>query len=291
MNFKRISIGQLGSMHTDTVVIDRFTNQLVYFSAISYASLMQKSLQELKKPSSYFFISDTGSFKRAKKGYETETKKDSNSDFVHCIAYAKDNINYKEDGTEEITVYIYAKDIEDATDKIFAKIVKYSSIPILEEWKDYIVNALMNNGSIYDLLIITGFTDPPFNAYKVYFDKNIIKNIVTEGLTTKVINIKGSNEPSQILENISGLNDYLNSFGEILAEKIQTAFRPKFVPGEDEYDTYTNYVDDYMYHEANIELYEAQKSVIQAITNDLRVNDVSFLIAEMGSGNYFAVLK
>lgn len=284
MEFKRLSIGQLGSMYSDTTIIDRFTNQLIYFSAISYTSLMQKSLQELKKPNSYFFLSSTGSFKRAKKGYEVETKKDTNSDFVHCIAYAKDNIDYKEDGTEEITIYVYAKDKDDATNKIFAKLIKYSSIPILEEWKDYIVNELMNYGSINELLIYTGFDNPPFNAYKVYFNKDIIKNIVTEGLSSKTINIKNSNEPSQILENINGLNDYLNSFGEILAEKIQTAFRPKFVPGEDKYDLYTDYIDDYIYHEANIELYEAQKSVIQAITNDLKVNNVSFLIAEMGSG-------
>ena len=111
-----------------------------------------------------------------------------------------------------------------------------------------------------------------------------MKKIIQRGLRLKTINIKGNNEPSPILAEIRGLNDYLNSFGEILAEKIQTAFKPKFVPGEDEYDTFTNYVDDFMYNEANIELFEAQKSVIQAVVNDLKTNDATFMIAEMGSG-------
>ena len=111
-----------------------------------------------------------------------------------------------------------------------------------------------------------------------------MKEIIQNGLRNGIINIEGSNKPSEILPNISGLNDYLSSFGEILAEKIQTSFKPKFVPGEDKYDAFTNYVDDYIFDEANIEIFEAQKSVVQAVVNDLRDNDATFMIAEMGAG-------
>ena len=130
----------------------------------------------------------------------------------------------------------------------------------------------------------TSIENDTSRCHRAIFNKEDMKNIVKEGLKTKAINIAGNNNPSPILENVTGLNDYLNLFGEILAEKIQTSFKPKFIPGEDKYDDYTNFVDDFIYHEADIELFEAQKSVIQSVVNNLKVNDTAFIIAEMGSG-------
>ena len=63
-------------------------------------------------------------------------------------------------------------------------------------------------------------------------DKSI-KRIIEEGLSTGCINIQGSNEPSVMLEEMSGLNSYLSLFGSTLADKIQNKFKPKFIPGKD----------------------------------------------------------
>lgn len=286
MALKRISVGQLGSMLTDTVAIDRYSGELVFFSAVSYSTLMQASIKELNKIGSFFHISGMGTAKIAKQGYEIESKKEAKSDYVHTVAYARDKINYKEDGTEEISLFIYCQDINELTDKLYEKTSKYSSVPLLEEWKDYLLIGLEEEKRVRRINLYTSDDSVPFIAYRIDFDKEIIKKIILRGLREKRINIKGNNEASPVLAEIRGLNDYLNGFGEILAEKIQTAFKPKFIPGEDQYDTFTNYIDDYMYHEANIELFEAQKSVIQAVVNDLRTNDATFMIAEMGSGNY-----
>ena len=284
MSFRRISIGQLGSMYTDLVVIDRYSSEIVFFSAVSYNSLVQASLKELKKNNNGVFISGVGSWKIGKQGYEVESKKDQDNAYTHCIAFARDKINYKEDGSEEISIYIYCKSEDEFIDKLYAKISKYSSVPLLEEWKNYLYKGLNNSNRIKRLWIDSKYDKDPFFAYKIDFNKNAIKNIIQTGLKNKEINIKSSNEPSPILAEIKGLNDYLASFGEILAEKIQTAFKPKFVPGEDKYDKFTNYVDDFMFKEANIEMLEAQKSVIQAVVNDLKTNSATFVIAEMGSG-------
>lgn len=284
MAFNRINVGQLGSMLTDTVVVDRYSGELVFFSAVSYSTLIQASIKELSKLGNFFHVSGLGTFKVSKQGYDVETKKETNSDYMHCIGFAKDKINYKEDGTEEITLFIYCEKEEDLTDKLFEKASKYSSVPLLEEWKSYLLTGLEEERKIRRLNIKTTYKENPFIAYRVDFDKEVIKKIVQKGLRLKAINIKGNNEPSPILAEIKGLNDYLSSFGEILAQKIQTAFKPKFVPGEDKYDEFTNYIDDYMYNEANIELFEAQKSVVQAVVNDLETNDATFIIAEMGSG-------
>lgn len=285
MAFKRISVGQLGSILADTVVIDRFSGEVVFFSAVSYTTLIQASIKELNKLGNFFYISGAGTYKVSKQGYDVETKKETNSDYVHCIGFSRDKINYKEDGTEEISIFIYCKDESELVDKLYEKASKYSSVPLLEEWKDYLLLGLQEEKKVKRLTVFTSYDKAPFIAYRIDFDKEVMKKIVQKGLRLRTINIEGSNEPSPILAEIRGLNDYLNSFGEILAEKIQTAFKPKFVPGEDKYDTFTNYIDDYMYNEAGIELFEAQKSVIQAVVNDLKTNDATFMIAEMGSGN------
>ena len=284
MAFKRISVGQLGSMLADTVVIDRYSGEVVFFSSVSYTTLVQASIKELNKLGNFFYVTGAGTYKVSKQGYDVETKKEANSDYVHCIGYSKDKINYKEDGTEEISIFIYCQSEDELVDKLYEKASKYSSVPLLEDWKNYILLGLQEEKKVKRLTVFTSYDQAPFIAYRIDFDKEVMKKIIQRGLRLKTINIKGNNEPSPILAEIRGLNDYLNSFGEILAEKIQTAFKPKFVPGEDEYDTFTNYVDDFMYNEANIELFEAQKSVIQAVVNDLKTNDATFMIAEMGSG-------
>ena len=284
MEFKRISIGSFPSQLADTVIVDRAAGELIYASMIGYSTAINSSLKELKTPNLNCYIPGAGNYRTGRTGYSIETKRDNNSDYIHAMFYAKDKINYREDGTEEIEIYIYCHNQQELIDKLYAKVAKYSSVPVLEEWKEYLTARLRENNKIRELFIHTKYEQKPFNAYRAFFNKNDIKNIVKLGLEAGDIKIMGSNRPSPILDNITGLNDYLANFGEILAEKIQTSFKPKFVPGEDTYDKFTNFVDDFMFHEADIELFEAQKSVIQAVVNNLKVNDATFVIAEMGSG-------
>lgn len=284
MDFKRLSIGNYPSLLADTIVIDRIAGELIFASVIGYSTAMQITLKELKTPNLHCYVPGAGSYRTSRVGYSIESKRDSNSDYLHAVFYVKDKVNYKEDGTEEIDIYIYSNSEEELMNKLFAKVYKYSSVPVLEEWKEYLLNKLRENNKIRPLFIVSKYDNAPFNAHRAYFNKNDIKNIVKEGLESKELQIMGSNRRSPVLDTINGLNDYLANFGEILAEKIQTSFKPKFIPGEDKYDTFTNFVDDFMYHEADIELFEAQKSVIQAVVNNLKVNDSTFVIAEMGSG-------
>ena len=284
MAFNRMTVGQLGSILSDTVVVDRYSQEIVFFSAVSYTTLIQASIKEISKLGNSVLVSGVGSYRVCKQGYEIESKKESNSDYVHALGFARDRIYYNEDGTEEITLYIYCNSQEELVNKLYQKASKYSSVPLLEEWKDYILQGLNIEKKVKELHVHTIYSNEPFKAYRIDFNKEVMKNIIQKGLREKIINIKGGNEPSPILAEIRGLNDYLASFGEILAHKIQTAFKPKFVPGEDKYDDFMNDLDDYGYHQANIELFEAQKSVMQAVVKDLHDNDVTFLIAEMGSG-------
>ena len=46
-DFLSFSVGELGSILADTVVVDRSTNEVVFFSAISYNTLINVSIKEL----------------------------------------------------------------------------------------------------------------------------------------------------------------------------------------------------------------------------------------------------
>ena len=284
MNFKRLSIGNYPSLLADTIVMDRVTGELVFASVLGYSTAVQTCLKELKTPNLHCYVPGQGNYRTSRNGYIVESKRDSGSDYIHGVFYIRDKVNYKEDGSEEIDIYIYSNNEEELTNKLFAKIYKYSSVPVLEEWKSYLLDKLRDNHKLRQLNVVGPESNAPFYVHRAYFNKNDIKNIVKAGLQAQEIQIMGSNRRSPVLETISGLNDYLANFGETLAEKIQSSFKPKFVPGEDSYDEYTNFVDDFMYHEADIELFEAQKSIIQATVNNLKVNDATFVIAEMGSG-------
>ena len=140
----------------------------------------------------------------------------------------------------------------------------------------------MLEGAVSELTVY-GVKDD-MNAYKVVFDRQLLVDIISNGLRTGEINIAGNNNPSVLLPSIHGLNDYLDMFGEFLAKKIQTSFKPKFTPGTDKYDQYVNDIDDFIHDKNKIELFEAQKSMIQAITNNWRINKSTILSGEMGAG-------
>lgn len=284
MSFNKISIGSYNSMYTDLLFVDRSTSEIVFGSVVSYSTVMSTSLKELQITGLHCYIAGLGTYRTVRNGYNYEIKKDGISDYAHGIFYAKDKIEYMEDGSENIHIYIYCNSDRELYDKLYDKIARYSSIPVLEEWKDYVIEALVENRKVRQMHKFTSLENDTSRCYRAIFNKADIKEIVVNGLQSQAINIAGNNNPSPILETITGLNDYLNCFGEILASKIQTSFKPKFTPGEDEYDTFTDFVDDFIYHEADIELFEAQKSVIQSVVNNLKVNDSTFVIAEMGSG-------
>ena len=109
-------------------------------------------------------------------------------------------------------------------------------------------------------------------------------NIITGGLREHELNICGTNEASAKLEQIHGLNDYLNEYGTILADEVQERFTPRFTPGQDEYSKYLNDYSDYAAYNAGIMLYDAQKNVIQSAANCLSDEKFTFICSMMGTG-------
>lgn len=291
-NMIRVSVGTLNSVMADTVVIDRRYNDLIMTSLLGYNNIINLSSKELNESSvCHVYCSSLGTYRSLHSGYETYTKNNNDSDNVHCLLYAKDAINQTETG-EEFTSFIFCNStIEDDAethlnelyDKVYDKLIKYSSIPILKEWTSYIITKLNERLDLRELSVYTSNPNMRLSAYLLRGTKISIRKIIQEGLRNNSININGNNLPSEMIDESIGLNQYLSLFGETLAEKIQKGFRPKFIPGEDTYDTYVDNSDDFMYLSGK-SMYEGQKSTIQAAVNNLKVNNSTFVLAEMGAG-------
>lgn len=288
MSFNNISICNMVNLSCDTAVVDQNTNRLVFFSVIGYPAAMKSNLSKIKEETKpYAYMREVGSLSMIRNGYDIEQKRQNNGDYLHAVGHLRDKFTEDNNGMETLMAYIYYSNdenaVEDRNQKIYDKLYKNFSVPMIPEWKDYIIAQLESSRKIYNLRIVTGHESRKFNACGLYVNNRELSNIITSGLMNKEISVKGSNEPSMLMDSIGGLNDYLNVFGETLAAKIQNSFRPKFIPGVDNYSESTNDYDDSIFS-TGIEMYEAQKSLVQASVNNLNREDTTFVISEMGTG-------
>ena len=283
-----VSIGNIaGVAYATEICYDRYSQNLLYMSVVGYKSLMDEIIKVFNNPfeDAYIRFRGPSCYKRKHTRYVVESIKNSDTDIVNTIIYLKDVYNVQQNG-EDWTLYMYLKENEihdnnRVKELLLDKLLKYSSVPILPEWIDYIYEQVEEDIVLSSNIILEG-------AEKVYVarlagNQHSIKTIIERGLGDGSININGSNEPSVLLEDISGLNDYLSLFGSMLANKIQQKFKPKFIPGTDAYSNHLSTLDDFIHHKG-IELYAAQMAVIQANANNFNVNKHGFIVGEMGSG-------
>ena len=282
-----LSVGDLvGSAYALEVAYDRYTNDLLFVSVVGYKSMIDEIIRLFNNPNEAFTVRCKGSTMYKRKGarYTIESSKNSNSDIVNAVICLKDYYKVQNHG-EEWTMYFYLDKEEDTDSRIkellLDKLVKYSSVPVLPDWIDYLYVSMEDDFVQCYHLCLEGTQE--VYCCRLHGNQDYVKRLITEGLSNGSININGSNEPSVLLDESSGLNDYLSLFGSMLANKIQQKFKPKFVPGEDAYSNHLLTIDDYI-HCKGVELYTAQMAVIQANANNFNVNKHGFIVGEMGSG-------
>ena len=283
-----VSINYKNTLKCDLLISDG-SYRVVFMSLIGYSTAIKEAIRDITKDKSNQSntVYADRNYYRALGDYKVITKKAPGSDYVHAIFYAQDHYLMRYD-QEEYTTFVYGKTSAEISDQLYEKITKYSSIPVLKEWMPYLVRKLTDDNHLENLDVMRYL--PPNNyahdvmAYRLSANKSIILNVVQEGLQTGNISINGSNEHSLMLDGCRGIDNYLSLFGEGLAKKIQESFKAKFTPGEDEYDAYLHNIDDYVFHNADVNLYEAQRSAIQSVVNNMKVNKNTIIVGEMGSG-------
>lgn len=284
-NYINVSMGGFNDCKADTVITNDY-GHVVFISMMGYSSTINMIKPMFNMDRTCTIYVDNRYFTTSNYKYVIKTKKAANSDYMHMIAYVNDSYHTR-NNEEVFTSYIFTDSELKIEDELYKRLVKYSSIPILREWIPYVRQKLEENSRLkcLDTKCYNLEGRQPLICYVLNgVQRYTLENIIHEGLSTGEININGSNEHSIVLDTCTGLDNYLQLFGEGLAKKIQTSFRPKFIPGEDTYDNYLYNIDDYVYYNAGVNLYEAQRSAIQAIVNNMDLNKNTFLVGEMGAG-------
>lgn len=284
-NFGRLTIDNSSYMHYDSVVVDRTSSEFVFASIIASDTLLKNISKVIKKKVNCYIENRCHVIIQG--GFDVEKEKQNNGDFSHMIIKKKDVID-KNDTNELYTFYILYRSPEELKEVIYDKIYANTSVPILQEWTDYLVSSFERLGLIRPINVYHSYESAPFEAVKINLTKTGLLDIVQSGLRTGLISIGETETASEIMTEVNGLDMYLNIFGDTLAEKIQQAFTPKFNPHEDKYTEYVNNYDDSC-HYGGIEIYEAQKAVIQAAVNNMNKNKTTFVIGEMGVGSFLCI--
>ncbi len=279
----RVSINNRPSLNSNISVVDRSTGRIVFLSLIGYQTEIKETVKLLKE-NVPVYIKGYGTYQNTPKQLEVKVSKPAGSDFTHLIAYRKDEvIKNEQNGNEMLLSYIFAKDIDELKDRVFEKISKNTAIPLIKDWMSYLIDFLRNRNALEEKPVNFVEDTAPFHCFYLHVSTSDLIQIISQALTNKTLTIDGCEETSTKMENIQGLDAYLNGYSEILASRIQNSFVPRFNPDTDDYTEPVHNFDDACYH-AGITLFPAQKSVIQASVNNLDHSNMTFVIGEMGSG-------
>lgn len=271
---------------------------LIYLSCFGYDSTM-KLLQKGFRKNNSFYVGNTYVYTDPAT-HKIICNKVPSCDYSNLIFYRKDCSNYNSTAFcffERETNYSINNDIENITmgscpqflvDIFFDKIYKNSEVPIIKEWIPYIVQKLYDRNDI-DVPSTNRASDEAKTkifCISINVRDRVLIDIIRDGLTNHEISIGGCTETSNFMLNVKGIDSYLNEFNEVLTEKIQSNFRPMFTPepGVNNYEDELNAVSDYIKWNDNIELYNAQKDIAQAISNSFNHRKSIFITGECGSG-------
>lgn len=266
----------------------------IMFYIIGYPHVIQQFNQIIFSKKQEYDTYDSGSKIKilSKDCYDSYTYKDEKTG-INSVLYVYNN-KRSIDYNNEINFYMYynRQMPESELHLLLSKnINKYTDLPILEQWSDYLWTSMQNNmrsiDSMQDLTVYNGNARQialqlPL-VKRIVIRKNALISLISNGLKNNVISISGFNTNTNKIDSVTGLDSYLNAYSNILANKIQNAYRPQFVPGEDTYNKRLQNFDDSCYFN-NMNLFYAQKCTIQATANALRNKKATFIIGEQGSG-------
>lgn len=239
--------------------------------------------------------------------YKYILNKDQSSSFSTLTFYVESN---KTSTDSHINDYIYLKkaDIEDKEqiDGVRAEVLAQNEkicdavydllcktkIPLMREWIPYIIlqtDCITRPYHFYpmDEDNYDGSGNDFQNSVRVLeinISESQLKDVIKQGLQSKEITMGENITTSSTALRVTTLDGYLSSFMSHLTTKIQDKFIPQFNPSKQDYDIRCKDFFNYASYYGNLELYTAQKNVINAVALNLKKNNSSFIVGECGSG-------
>ena len=170
-------------------------------------------------------------------------------------------------------------------DRLFEELDRKTAAPLIPEFRDYVLNALIDRGSLRQLEVFS--LTERLDAWVLTLrpeDANVVE-VLEEGLKSGQISIPGA-DPDQPdgFEGVESITGYLNTFGVTVADRIRNQFMPLFDPAAEPLSEEVLAINDYIQQQAGYSLYDAQLAVAEAVKRQLDRKSVALIIAECGSG-------
>ena len=178
--------------------------------------------------------------------------------------------------------YIFCEQGDD--NRLFEEIDKKTAVPLIPEFKDYVLNELQGRKILTPLKVIS-FREK-FDVWGLSLDKdekNIIA-VINDGLTNGIITIPGASQDNGAFDEIGSVSQYLNAFGVTVAERIRNQFLPLFDPAAESLSRDVLAVNESIRRMAGYSLYDAQLAVAESLKRCLEKKKFALCIAECGSG-------
>ena len=161
----------------------------------------------------------------------------------------------KTDKAQEARVYYLACPVRDKT-ALYHEIDKVSTIPMLPEFRDYMINELQARDMLAPCRVYT--TGEPFAIWRLTCtpDDQNIADVLTDGLKAGVIRIPSTwpCQPDAFTE-INGVAGYLRAFGSVIASRIRGQFQPLYDPAQEPLSEGVLGLDQFVAQTAGYHLY------------------------------------
>ena len=178
-------------------------------------------------------------------------------------------------------MYIFCD--EGDTDSLYAELDKKTAIPLIPEFKDYILDECFKRKILVPLEVLSASIH--FDAYmlEVRNDEKEMEDVVNFGLKQGKISIPGAVKNSGF-ENIATVSQYLNKYGITIAKRIRQSFNPLFDPVAESICDQLKRINGNLKKNVGYTLYSAQLAVAEALKRRLDRSKVGLVVAECGSG-------
>lgn len=179
------------------------------------------------------------------------------------------------------TMYIFCG--EGDTDALFTELDKKTSIPLIPDFKDYILDVCLKRGVLEKLTVLSKTVR--FDAYSLTMrnDEKEMEEIVNQGLKTGRIVIPGIKKENG-LKKITSVSQYLNKYGITIADRIKKSFNPLFDPASEDISAELKVINENLKSNVGYSLYPAQLAVAESVKCRLDNAKFAMIVAECGSG-------
>lgn len=190
--------------------------------------------------------------------------------------------NEKEkDENRKRKMYIFCN--EGDTDELFAEIDRKTAIPLIPDFKEYILSECEKRGILTKLKVVS--KSARLDAYQLELEKDEtdMESVVNDGLKMGLISIPNS-VSSKELNRVKTVSQYLNKYGITIANRIRDSFNPLFDPETEKICDGLKRINGHIKKKAGYSLYPAQLAVAEALKRRLDRAKVGLVVAECGSG-------